>query len=87
MDKSMADWYHSFLKHRHIISEYNGITYEGNKGTGFPQGGVCSAKFWIIAFNKAIEVINQFGDLGVGFADDCCILLHQDNINHAMCLI
>ena len=27
----------------------------------FPQGGVCSAKFWIIAFNEAIEIINNMG--------------------------
>ena len=54
---------------------------------GFPHGGVCSAKFWIIAFNKALEIINQFGALGIRFADDCCILLHRKNINHAMSLI
>ena len=38
---------------------------------GFPQGGVCSAKFWIIAFNEAIEIINTYGITGQGFADDC----------------
>ena len=42
--------------------------------TGFPQGGVCSAKFWIIAFNKAIEIINLGTTKGYGFADDICIL-------------
>ena len=39
-------------------------------GIGFPQGGVCSAKFWIIAFNEAIEIINEYGVTGQGFADD-----------------
>ena len=29
--------------------------------TGFPQGGVCSAKFWIIAFDLAIKIINLNG--------------------------
>lgn len=42
---------------------------------------------WIIAFNEAIEIINKFGALGIGFADDCCILLHRTNINHSMSLV
>ena len=70
-----------------MITEHNGISYEGNIGIGFPQGGVCSAKFWIVAFNEAINIINQFGALGIGFADDCCILLHRKNVNHTMSLI
>ena len=28
-------------------------------GIGFPQGGVCSAKFWIIAFDKAYRLLIQ----------------------------
>ena len=75
LDKRLVGWYYSFLTHRHLITECNGTTYEGNIGIGFPQGGVCSAKFWIVAFNEAIDIINQFGALGIGFADDCCILL------------
>ena len=87
LDDKLVDWYYNFLTHRHLITEHNGVTYEGNIGIGFPQGGVCSAKFWIIAFNEAINIINQFGALGIGFADDCCILLHRKHINHAMSLI
>ena len=40
-----------------------------------------------MAFNEAINIINQFGALGIGFADDCCILLHRKHINHSMSLI
>ena len=76
LNDKLVDWYFSFLTHRHLITEHNGVTYEGNIGIGFPQGGVCSAKFWRIAFNEAM-----------GFADDCCILLHRKHINHAMGLI
>ena len=61
--------------------------YKGNIGIGFPQEGVFSAKFWIIAFKEALNIINQFGALGIGFLDDCCILLHWKHINHAMSLI
>ena len=87
LDDKLVGWYYTFLTHRHLITEHNGVTYEDNIGIGFPQGGVCSAKFWIIAFNKALNIINQFGALCIGFADDCCILLHRKHINHAMSLI
>ena len=87
MNPMMVKWYGTFLQHRHLITEYNGTIYEGNVGIGFPQGGVCSAKFWIVAFNEAIKIINQYGALGIGFADDCCILLHRPHINHAMSII
>ena len=70
-----------------MITEHNGVSYEGNIGIGFPQGGVCSATFWIVAFNEAINIMNQFGALGIGFADHCCILLHQKNVNHTMSLV
>ena len=43
--------------------------------TGFPQGGVCSASFWIVAFNPAIEIINKYGVVGNGFADDCAAVI------------
>ena len=39
-------------------------------GQGFPQGGVASAKIWIIAFNPAIEIINRHMVVGQGYADD-----------------
>ena len=87
IDPQMVEWYYNYLTRRHMITEYNGETFEAQIGLGFPQGGVCSAKFWIIAFNEAIKIINQFGALGIGFADDCCILLHREDINHAMCLV
>ena len=58
---------------------------QGHKTTisnsmGFPQGGVASAKLWILAFNEAIEIINSEGVYGVGFADDCCALVGGTNI-------
>ena len=87
LDDMLVGWYYNFLTHRHLMTEYNGTTYEGNIGIGFPQGGVCSAKFWIIAFNEALNIKNQLWALGIGFADNCCILLHRKHINHAMSLI
>ena len=40
---------------------------------------MCSAKFWIIAFNEAIEIINEYGVTGQGFADDCGPMIGGNN--------
>ena len=45
-----------------------------------PQGGVCSAKFWIIAFDYALDIINTEFTEGQGFADDLCILTQGTNL-------
>ena len=37
---------------------------------GFPQGGICSAKIWIIAFDEAAKILNPNGVNGEVFADD-----------------
>ena len=87
LDTTKIGWYYTFLTHRHLITEHNGITYRGNIGIGFPQRGGCDAKFWIVAFNEALNIINQFGALGIGFTDDCCILLHRRHKNHTMSLM
>ena len=42
------------------------------------------AKFWIIAFNEAIEILNQRGVYGIGFADDCAALLGGNNLHQQM---
>ena len=36
---------------------------------------VCSARFWLIAFNEAIQIINEPGIIGNGYADDCSALI------------
>ena len=57
LNDKLVDWYYNLLTHRHLITELNGVTYEDNIGIIFPQGGVCSAKFWRIAFNEAINIL------------------------------
>ena len=44
-----------------------------------PQGGVSSAKLWIITFNEAIEIINEYRVTGQGFADDCGTMIGSNN--------
>ena len=47
----------------HLTLEANEYEIRTCVDVGFPQGGVCSAKFWIIAFDQAIEIINENGIL------------------------
>ena len=83
----ITNWYFNYLTHRNVKTKYNNEEATGTIATGFPQGGVCSAKFWIIVFDKAIDIINQYGVKGTGFADDCILLLHRSNPQHAVDII
>ena len=49
---------------------------------GFPQGGVCSAKFWLIAFDGAIQIINTLNIEGNGYADDCSAVIGGPRVDH-----
>ena len=67
-----------------MVTTHNGISSEGTINIGFPQGGVCSAKFWIVAFNEAIQIINSHGATGNGFADDCVTMIGGQNLHTMM---
>ena len=78
-----AGWYRNYLGGRNLNLSLHGEVIQTATSTGFPQGGVCSAKFWLLAFNPAIEIINQArGVVGVGYADDCCILAGGPRVDH-----
>ena len=66
----MVDWYYRFITHRNMYIDINGHS-----------SGVCSAKFWIVAFNAAISILNEHGVLGLGFADDCVALIGGTNLH------
>ena len=59
----MINWYYNYLVHRNLIADIGGYKGEVSIDIGFPQGGVCSAKFWIIAFNKAVEICCELSRL------------------------
>ena len=80
----MVNWYYNFITHRNLHVEINGTSTSKTVNIGFPQGGVCSAKFWIIAFNEAIEIINSSGAFGNGFADDCVTMMTGTNLKYMM---
>ena len=78
----LAHWYHDYLSHRNLYAELHQETASCSTGVGFPQGGVCSARFWLIAFNQAIKIINSAFVEGVGYADDCCVLIGGTDQSH-----
>ena len=50
----VTKWYYKYITNRHLYLEINKCKSTSMVGTGFPQGGVCSVKFWIIAYNQAL---------------------------------
>ena len=70
-DPDLIRWYYGYLKHRDLQFSQDGATTERTTNIGFSQGGVCSAKFWLIAFDEAIKIINTLDIEGNGYADDC----------------
>ena len=66
----MVLWYHSCITHRNLHIEINGEKITLTTSVGFPQGGVCSAKFWVIAYDEAVYILNEHGIFGQVFADD-----------------
>lgn len=86
-DPDMVEWYHSYLQRRLIDIELHGERVQMTTSVGFPQGGVCSAKFWLVAFDEAIQIINSNNIVGTGYADDCSALIgggHSDNMIETM---
>ena len=55
-DEKMVIWYHSCITHRNLHVEINGEKLVLTTSIGFPQGGVCSAKFWVIAYDEAVYI-------------------------------
>ena len=86
-DPELVEWYYSYLGRRYLDINLHGDTVHMTTAQGFPQGGVCSARFWLIAFDTAIRIINSEGIIGNGYADDCSALLggtHPDNMREKM---
>ena len=86
-DPQVVKWYHSYLGARYLDISLHGDTVRMTTATGFPQGGVCSARFWLIAFDQAIHIINSEGIVGNGYADDCSALIggtHPHNMLEKM---
>ena len=46
---------------------------------------MCSAKFWLVAFDPAIRIINFGGVEGNGFADDCSTLIGGKSLKDMIC--
>ena len=66
----MVDCYYELITHRNLETTYENFVLEVTTNLGFPQGGVCSDKFWIIAFDEADKILNLNGVNGELFADE-----------------
>ena len=80
-DDDLVEWYYSYLLSRVLRLELHGDSVSLKATTGFPQGGVASAKFWLIAFNPAIDIINSEFVEGNGYADDCAVVYGGPDID------
>ena len=63
----MVDRYYELITHRNLETTYENFILEVTRNMGFPQGGVCNAKFWI---DEAAKMLNTNGVSGEIFADD-----------------
>ena len=84
IEPDLVEWYYHYLQRRDLHFSLHGITISLQTGLGFPQGGVASAKFWIIAFDPAMQILNQQGILGVGYADDCAAVFQAPRFDYAV---
>lgn len=82
---NMVDLDYNYITQRNLhitIKEYSRTI---SSSQGFPQGGVCSTKFWIIAFDEAIGILHEHRVYVVyGFADDCVALIGGTNLHQMM---
>ena len=83
-DPIMVGWYDSYITHRNIIININGEILELSASAGFPQGGVCSATFWVIAYDEALLILNKHDVHGICFADDSLALKGGKNLHQLM---
>ena len=82
-DEDLVEWYFQYLSHRVLHIPLHGASKTYVCSQGFPQGGVASAKFWIICFNPGIEIINRQFTVGNGYADDLSVVFggtHPDDL-------
>ena len=77
-----AEWYYEYLRFRVIQIEGKHDNFTSNISVGFPQGGVCSANFWAIAYDEAVKILNSRGLEGQVYADDSCALIGGLDLNY-----
>ena len=75
INEPAADWYLHYLSNRRLDITQGDAVYSNHLAKGFPQWDVLSAKFWTIAFNEAVEIINMRGMFGQASTGDCCLMI------------
>ena len=80
----MVNWHYGCITHQNLYIEINGDKIVISTGTGFPQGGVCSAKFWVIAYDDVILILNEHRIFGQVFTDDSIAMKGGKNLHQMM---
>ena len=62
--------------------EINGEKLTLTISIGFPQGGICSAKFLVIAYDEAAYILNEHRVFGQVFADDTVGMKGENNLHN-----
>jgi hypothetical protein len=83
-DTDLVKWYVGYLERRDMQIELHGVKRSVSNGIGFPQGGVASAKFWLIASDEAVHIINKYDIEGNAYADDCSAVLEGKRIDYVI---
>ena len=78
-EEDIAEWFYNYQTHRELAFSLQGTKKVVSTNVGFPQGGVCSAKFWAIAYDKAVHLLNSNGVEGTVYADDSSALISGDD--------
>ena len=76
-----VEWYFHYLIHRVLDIHLHGGHVRFQNAAGFPQGGVASAMFWLIAFDPAVRIINTRFVEGNAYADDCGVIFGGSNFS------
>ena len=80
----MVAWYHNYLIHRNMSLELRDHKHRATVSLGFPQGRVALARFWLIAFDRTVSIINSHDIFGIAFADDCAALIGGKHIDELL---
>ena len=83
----MVQWYYKCIMHRNMYIEINGVKLVITTGVAFPQGGVCSAKFWVIACDDAVLILNEHRVFGQVLADNSIAMKGGKNLHQMMSII
>ncbi len=68
------NWYSSYLSHRSVKIDHEGVKVKRFLTCGTPQEGVHSPLAWNLAFESLFQIFSKGQVKICGFADDACLI-------------